>query len=129
MCKAKVFKIGEKKEETMEEAKKVYKESLKNKEGNVKDLNKVKLHLSKISQIMFGGHPEGELGTSFQRFANSGAMEKVENSSEWQVIGRVKIRPPNTQSNEGKARVEKIYLDEFSAHRVLKALPTLPSIC
>jgi len=112
----------------MENSKNFFKQSVQNKENNIKSLTKVKTHLKTITQMVFGGQPQGELGTSFQRYLDAESQQKIEKSSEWQVIGRVKIKPPG-QVKEGNERVEKIYLDQFSAHKVLKALPTLPSIC
>jgi hypothetical protein len=124
-----VFKIGEKSEEVIGDSSDFVKESLDKKEGNLMALSKVKAHLKNINQLLFGGQPDSSQGTSFQKFMTQDATEKLKKSSEWQVIGRVKIKPPTGEKKEGKEKVERIYLDQFSAHKVLRALPTLPSIC
>jgi hypothetical protein len=110
MCKAKVIRIGEQHEETSH--------------NSLRSLNKVKLNISKINHTLFGGQPEGELSTSFQKFMENGIAEKVDKAANWHVIGRVKIKP---SQNQDEPRVERIYLNESSAEKVLRALPILPS--
>ena len=77
---------------------------------------------------MFGGKPSSEISTSFQQFMDDKTIEKVEKSNNWNVIGRIKIKPP-AGGDQKPSRVEKIYLDQLSAHKILKVLPTLPSLC
>jgi len=129
MCKAQVFRVGGKQEEPVSHSEEYIKSCIKHRQNNIKALNKAKAHLSRVNQILFGGTPEAELSTCFQRFLDESCTEKIEKSSEWKVIGRVRIKPPNSQPNEGKERVEKVYLDQLSAHKILKVLPTLPSLC
>ena len=77
---------------------------------------------------MFGGKPSSEISTSFQQFIDDKTIKKVEKSNNWNVIGRIKIKPP-AADDKRPTRVEKIYLDQLSAHKILKVLPTLPSLC
>ena len=129
MCKVRVLKIGDKNEESMQDSEHYLREIIKHKQENIKDLTKAKIHMSKINQIMFGGVPDEELSTSFQKFTDESTIQKIEKANEWKVIGRVKIRPPNGPVKETKERVERVYLDQLSAHKILRALPTLPSLC
>ena len=129
MCKAKVIKLGDKNEESAQDSEHYLREIIKHKQENIKDLSKAKINMSKINQIMFGGVPDEELSTSFQKFIDESTIQKIEKSNEWKVIGRVKIKPPNGEIKDGKERVERVYLDQFSAHKILKVLPTLPSLC
>jgi hypothetical protein len=92
-------------------------------------LSKAKIEIRKIDQIMFGGKPDSEMSTTFQKFMDHTTMKKVDSASDWKVIGRIKIKPPANGGAEKPTRVEKIYLDQISAHQILKVLPTLPSIC
>lgn len=126
MCNVKVFKLGDKGEET-KSGKDYLKENAQNKQTNLRNLNSVKTNLKKINRYMFGGEPEGEFSTKFRNFDKSGITEKSEQANNWEVLGRVKIKPPSDSQNQGESKVEKIYLDEFAAHRVLRALPILPS--
>lgn len=121
MCKAKVLRIGEQNEETIQNSMKSLSKVTLNSNSLISE---VKLNISKINYTLFGGQPEGELSTSFQKFMENSTVEKVDKAAVWHVIGRVKINPPK---NEGEARIEKIYLNEFSAEKVLRALPILPS--
>mmetsp|Transcript_7596 Transcript_7596/g.8639 ORF Transcript_7596/g.8639 Transcript_7596/m.8639 type:complete len:136 (+) Transcript_7596:14-421(+) len=127
MCKAKVFKIGQNDEESATNGKDFLKKSLHTKNGGLKSLKKVSMHIRKINDIIFSGQPEGDLGTSFHRFTNADTSAKIDKSTDWKVIGRVKIKPPVAPSNEAKERVEKVYLNQLSAHKVLRALPILSS--
>ena len=127
MCQTKVFKIGSKKEEHETSSKEYLKSTIQNKKSGMKNLKKVNMHMKKINDIVFSGQPDGDLGTSFQKFIHPDTSQKIEKSANWKVIGRVKIKPPASQSSEAQARVEKVYLNQISAHKVLKALPILSS--